>query len=62
VAKPKYGDFEDATRCYSDLISWYDTALKDPVSGDWIAAFNAAFPGNTYTDIKRLDFILWQIR
>lgn len=62
VTKPKNKDVLDAIRCYDELITWYAKALPD--AKDWIAAFDAAFPAycSAITDLKKIDFILWQLR
>lgn len=57
-----YNSIPKSVQLYEELIDWYATALSDPVSIGWIDAFNNAFPGNTYTNVKRIDFLLWQMR
>ncbi|MGL5711641.1 MAG: hypothetical protein ACRCX2_01360 [Paraclostridium sp.] len=47
---------------YYDIIDIYSNFLKTEKAKLWIDLFDEKFPNTNITDIKKIDFILWQIR
>lgn len=54
---------DDAPVAYSLIVNWYDTFMSSVDGKHWVALFNENVPEyHKITDIKKVDFILWQIR
>lgn len=54
---------EDAKERYADIEKWYRSFLPSDEGVSWIAQFNALIPEHgKLTDLKKVDFILWQMR
>jgi hypothetical protein len=53
----------DAVAAYASIVDWYRTFMKSPDGLTWVRLFNENV-SNYYriTDIKKIDFILWQLR
>ena len=54
---------EDAKSCYAYMEDWYQTFLASTECAGWIGQFNERVPEHgKLTDLKKVDFILWQMR
>lgn len=54
---------EDAKQRYSDIENWYQTFLPSDEGINWVTQFNNLIPAHgKLTDLKKVDFILWQMR
>ena len=54
---------EDAKGCYAKMEDWYQAFLASSQGASWIDQFNQLTPEhNKLTDLKKVDFILWQMR
>ncbi len=47
---------------YTKMLDWYSEFLKSDEAEDWLTKFDNYFVGNELTDVKKVDFILWQNR
>ncbi|MGL5380095.1 hypothetical protein [Clostridium sp.] len=47
---------------YYEIVEIYRCFLNTNQSKEWIRLFDEKFPYNNITPIKKIDFILWQIR
>jgi hypothetical protein len=47
---------------YNQLISEYDRLIESTEGIEMVHAFDEAYPNCKVTDIKKIDFILWQTR
>lgn len=47
---------------YYELIDKYKLFLKTQQCKEWIKLFDLKFPNNKINDVKKIDFIIWQIR
>jgi len=47
---------------YNKICNWYDDFLKTDVSKKMLDMFNQKIPNANITDVKKIDFILWQTR
>lgn len=47
---------------YSEINEWYKSFLKNDESRYLIKMFDEIYPDSKITNIKKIDFILWQIR
>lgn len=47
---------------YYEIINIYEAFLKTQKCKEWIKLFDEKFPNNKIENIKKIDFILWQIR
>lgn len=53
----------DAKQCYTRMENWYQTFLTSTEGINWIKQFNDQVPEHDkLTDVKKVDFILWQMR
>lgn len=54
---------EDAKTCYALMGSWYQGFLASEKGAKWIGLFNEhVLDHHKITDLKKVDFILWQMR
>lgn len=54
---------EDAKYCYSQIENWYQRFLASAQGTDWVGIFNEQVQESArLTDLKKVDFILWQMR
>lgn len=54
---------DDAKHCYARIENWYQTFLSSAEGLEWIALFDDQVPTHhKLTDLKKVDFILWQMR
>lgn len=54
---------EDAKGCYANMEDWYQTFLASDQGTGWIKQFNELIiEHDKLTDLKKVDFILWQMR
>ncbi|PJZ65371.1 hypothetical protein CH371_13320 [Leptospira wolffii] len=49
-------------RLYSEIKRQYDDYLSSEEGRKTVLLFNSTYPQNTISDIKKIDFILWQTR
>lgn len=54
--------FEKIVKVYEDIINWYGVFLKTKEAKNMIKEFNKKIGLLNITDIKKIDFILWQTR
>jgi hypothetical protein len=61
---PQYSKtrLEDTVILYNEIGKWYSNCVKSKDGKDMMKIFNQSFPNNFISDIKKIDFILWQIR
>lgn len=53
----------DAIAAYASIVSWYEAFMKSSEGRRWVRLFNEnAEDYYRITDIKKVDFILWQTR
>jgi hypothetical protein len=53
---------EEAIARYAELAAWYGGYLKSDNGRRMTALFDEAYPGAAVTGIKKIDFVLWQMR
>lgn len=54
---------QEAVVAFASIKDWYQAFLQSEEGQHWINLFNAHVPGYfEFTDVKKVDFILWQIR
>lgn len=54
---------QEAVKAFSSIKVWYEEFLKTDEARHWICLFNANVDRYfDFTDIKKIDFILWQVR
>lgn len=54
---------DDAKQCYARIVGWYQAFLASAEGTDWLQQFDAAIPARPgLTNLKKVDFILWQMR
>ncbi|MFS0779587.1 DUF6508 domain-containing protein [Neobacillus sp. 3P2-tot-E-2] len=53
---------EETIRLYERIIDWYKDYLKDEEGQKIIELFDEEYPNTGITDIKKIDFVIWQIR
>ncbi len=58
--KNTYSSIEDCVKAYNSLITWYDNFMKTSDAKQMIFEFDAHFPNQKITSIKKIDFIFWQ--
>ncbi len=47
---------------YGNIINWYDSFVSSKKGSESIKIFNEICPGSDISDVKKVDFILWQMR
>lgn len=53
----------DAKNCYAEIDNWYQSFLASAEGAEWLGLFDERVPQHDkLTNIKKLDFILWQMR
>jgi len=65
LKKPAYyskNRLEETIDLYEKIKEWYYNFLKTNDSKEWIELFDSKYKGNSLTDVKKVDLILWQIR
>ena len=54
---------EEAKASYDSIVRWYADFMKSAKARHWISVFNEKVENyHRITDVKKVDFILWQIR
>lgn len=53
---------EKSIRLYEKIIDWYKDYLKDEEGQKIIELFDEEYPNTGITDMKKIDFVIWQIR
>ncbi len=54
---------QNAKTCYAWIDSWYQGFLDSDEGAEWIGLFNERIPYHQkMTSVKKVDFILWQMR
>jgi hypothetical protein len=53
---------KEAINIYTELINKYNTILNQDEGQFIIKEFNKVYPDSKITDIKKVDFVYWQIR
>lgn len=54
--------FSDADNKYRAMVSYYKRLLSEKATEERIKEFDQIVPGCAITNIKKIDFILWQTR
>jgi hypothetical protein len=68
ITAPKTGQnnsgkqLQESIDVYNLLTGWYKDHLKTKDGKFMVERFDKIYPGNHLTDVKKVDFILWQIR
>ena len=47
---------------YDEIVSWYTSFLKTTEAKTLIQKFDTYYPNTGITDLKKIDFIIWQTR
>lgn len=47
---------------YEEIIVWYQSYLQSPDAKKVIEQFDEFYPNARISDLKKIDFVLWQIR
>lgn len=50
------------TKIYDSIINWYSDFLLSAEAKIWLNLFKSTFPNAILTDVKKIDFILFNIR
>ena len=58
--KSTHKNIEECVEGYNAMQKWYVKFMKTPKAKDMIAEFDAHFPNEKITQIKKIDFIFWQ--
>ena len=53
---------EESIKLYERIVDWYKDYLKDEEGQKMIELFDEEYPNTGITDIKKIDFVIWQIR
>lgn len=53
---------EKVVSIYQEIIEWYKVFLNQEKVGEIIDMFDTVYPNSGITNIKKVDFIVWQIR
>lgn len=63
--KPPYysasNRLQAAIDCYKRIEDWYSSKLPSDEGREMISLFDSKFPHNEISDVKKIDFMLWQI-
>jgi hypothetical protein len=61
---PQYSKtrLEDTITLYNRIVEWYDGKTKSSEGKKMMEIFDETYPDSNISDIKKIDFILWQIR
>ncbi len=54
--------FEDTILLYTQIHNWYRDYVKSPAGKEIIRLFDETYPGAGISDVKKVDFVLCQIR
>lgn len=54
--------FEDTILLYTQIHNWYRDYVKSPSGKQIIRVFDETYPGAGISDVKKVDFVLCQIR
>jgi hypothetical protein len=60
--KDRDKQLQESIDIYNLLIDWYKDHLKTKVGKFMVERFDKTYHDNHITDVKKVDFILWQIR
>jgi hypothetical protein len=60
--KDRDKQLQESIDAYNLLIDWYKDHLKTKDGKFVVERFDKMYPDNHLTDVKKVDFILWQIR
>lgn len=58
--KQSYKEISECVAAYNQLCNWYKIFLKSPEAKVLILEFDAHFPNQKITIMKKIDFIFWQ--
>jgi len=61
---PQYSKtrLEDTVKLYDKIVNWYHHKTKSSEGIEMIKIFDEAYPDSNISNIKKIDFILWQTR
>jgi len=65
LEKPSYYSRErlsETIHLYSKICEWYKDFLKTDEAKNWIKLFDEQYPNYQISEVKKVDFILWQTR
>lgn len=65
IKVPSYGTrgrLEKCLHAYEELEAWYRVVLNSSEGKKLIAEFDKKYPNANISDLKKIDFVLWQIR
>jgi hypothetical protein len=60
--KDKDKQLQESVDAYNLLIRWHKEHIKTKDGKFMVEKFDKTYPDNHITDVKKVDFILWQIR
>lgn len=53
---------EDSVKLYNRIVEWYDDITHSFSGKQLIDIFDEEYPDSNISNVKKIDFILWQIR
>lgn len=53
---------QEVINLYGKINEWYQRFIATDNGSEIVSAFDKAFPNTPITDVKKIDFVLWQIR
>lgn len=63
LKRPSGKELHSHVKQYSDLKMWVLNAIGEECFGEWRRLFDGSFPQfQCFTDMKKLDLFLWQLR
>ena len=54
-------DQAEAVRIYDRICDWYSGFMGTKECAEWIDLFNRHFPNSGISNVKKIDFVLWQM-
>jgi len=54
--------FEEILVVYEKICAWYKDFFKRPESKAWIDLFDKHYPNSGINPVKKVDFVLWQMK
>jgi hypothetical protein len=53
---------QETLELYDDIVKWYESYLKTEEANNIIQFFDETYPNTGLTNVKKIDFVLWQVR
>ena len=60
ILKATFKNIEECVEAYTSMKRWYVKFMKSDKAKKMIAEFDAHFPNEKITQVKKIDFIFWQ--